>query len=285
MSDHRIADIMLSYNPCNPSTPSPPEFNDLSFRCFDFNRTDFDSLNANLESINWKQLCEVFLPEEFPELLTLVLLQICEICCPRKQLTSQGYSSSTKIASRKKRKIQCKLKEAKLNPTHYSSCKVSTFKLLLALEQKLLLAHANIHDAVNEDLQYREMQAVYKIHSNTKYFFSYAKKFSKQKHNISILFDENKNIATCPKQIANILQRQFNSVFSDPSKTEIESATFDSPPLPSPHVEEMIKFSKDDIMEAIDDIKPSARVLHAFWLKGGGGGILNSRRGIPIFYK
>ena len=100
--------------------------------------------------------------------------------------------------------------------------------LFQALERKLLLAHANIHDAVNKDLQYREMQAVNKIHSNPKYFFSYAKKFSKQKHNISMLFDENKNIATCPKKIANILQRQFNSVFSDPSKTEIESATFAS---------------------------------------------------------
>ena len=145
MSDHRIADIMLSYNPCNPSTPSPPDFNDVSFRCFDFNRTDFDSLNANLESINWKQLCELCLPEEFPELMTLVLLQICEICCPRKQLISQGYSSSTKIASRKKRKIQCKLKEAKLNPT----TPAARFQ---ALERKLLLAHANIHDAVNKDL-------------------------------------------------------------------------------------------------------------------------------------
>ena len=71
------------------------------------------------------------------------------------------------------------------------------------------------------------MQAVNKIHYNPKYFFSYAKKFSKQKHNISMLFDENKNIATCSKQITNILQRQFNSVFSDPSKTEIESVTFD----------------------------------------------------------
>ena len=130
MSDHRIADIMLSYNPCNPSTPSPPDLNDLSFRYFGFNRTDFDSVNANLESIKWKQWCELCLPEEFSELMTLVLLQICEICCPRKQSTSQGCSSSTKIASRKKRKIQCKLKEAKLNPPHFFSCKVSTFKLL-----------------------------------------------------------------------------------------------------------------------------------------------------------
>ena len=27
--DHRITDIMLSYNPCNPSTPSPPDFNNI----------------------------------------------------------------------------------------------------------------------------------------------------------------------------------------------------------------------------------------------------------------
>ena len=46
MSDHRIADIMLSYNQCNPSTPSPPDFNDVTFRCFDFNRTDFDSMQT-----------------------------------------------------------------------------------------------------------------------------------------------------------------------------------------------------------------------------------------------
>ena len=90
-----------------------------------------------------------------------------------------------------------------------------------------------------------------------------------------MLFDENKNIATCPNQIAIIIQRQFNSVFSDLSKTEIESATFNPPPLPSPHVEEMIQFSKEDIMEAIDDTKPSAAagsdeipvsLLHLIWL-------------------
>ena len=203
---------------------------------FWFHRTDFDSVNANLESINWKQLCELCLPEEFPELMTLVLLQICEICCPRKQLIFQVCSSSTKIASRKKRKIQCKLKEAKLNTTPPAA-------RFQALEHKLLLYQAKIHDAVNKDLQYREIQAVNKIHSNPRYFFSCAKKFSKQKHNISTAMDH--------------WTRQFNSVFSDPSKTEIESATFDPPPLPSPNVEERIEFSKDDIMEAIDDIKPS----------------------------
>ena len=202
-------------------------------------------------SINWQLLWDLCSSEEFPELMTLVLLQICEMCCPRKQSVLKGHSSSTRIASRKKRKIQYRFNEAKQNPT----TPVARFH---ALERKLLLAHADIHDAVNKDLQYREMQAVNKIHTNPKYFFSYAKKFSKQKHNILMLFDENNDIVSCPKQIGDVLQRQFNSVFSDPSKTKIESATFDQPPLKSPHFDELIEFSKEDIMEAIDEIKPSA---------------------------
>ena len=52
------------------------------------------------------------------------------------------------------------------------------------------------------------------------------------------------------------------SLFSDLLNTDIESATFDTPPLPSPRVEEMIEFSKEDIMEAIDYIKPSAAAGH-----------------------
>ena len=72
MSDHRISD------------------KDSSFRSFDFNNTDFDSINANLMSINWHLLWDFCSPEEFPELMTLVLLQICEMCCPQKQSVAKG---------------------------------------------------------------------------------------------------------------------------------------------------------------------------------------------------
>ena len=76
----------------------------------------------------------------------------------------------------------------------------------------------DIRDAIQSELLYKEQQAVDKVKDNPKYFYSYAKQFSKNKQNISMLFDENNNIRTDPKDIANLLQKQFTSVFSDPSK-------------------------------------------------------------------
>ena len=48
--------------------------------------------------------------------------------------------------------------------------------------------------------------AVGKVKSNPKYFYSYAKRFTKQKQTISMLFNSDNSICTNPKQIADILQ-------------------------------------------------------------------------------
>ena len=93
------------------------------------------------------------------------------------------------------------------------------------------MAHIDIRDAINQDLLYREQQAVSKVKENPKYFYSYAKKFSKKKSNISLLYDKNGNIKSDPKDIANLLQNQFLSVFSDPSKTYIDAASFPPPEI------------------------------------------------------
>ena len=78
-----------------------------------------------------------------------------------------------------------------------------------------------------------------------------------QKRSIPMLFNEAKRTCTNPEVIANILQRQFSSVFSDPSATNINDALFQSPSLQKPFIDDMLAFSVAD------------RVLHAFWLKGG----------------
>ncbi|MCP4459481.1 MAG: hypothetical protein GY816_15890, partial [Cytophagales bacterium] len=156
-----------------------------------------------------------------------------------------------RIPSRKKRKLELQLEEAKNNP-HSPPLHIE------ALQRKLALAHMDIRDAINQDLQYREQQAVSKVKDNPKYFYSYAKKFSKKKSNISMLFDENGTIKSNPKDIANLLQKQFLSVFSDPSKTRIDSASFHPPDIKHPFTDDMLEFSVSDIIEAIGDIKPNA---------------------------
>ena len=207
-----------------------------------------------MSSVDWKQLWELCDPDEFPELLTLVLLQICEIGCPKKLQPTRKRGSSVRKLSRKKRRIQRQLDKAKCN----SNAPVAHLE---ALERKLALVHADIRDSINDDLNYREQQAVNKLRSNPKYFYSYAKQFSRQKRGISMLFDDKKKPCTDPTKIANLLQKQFSSVFSDPSATNIDSALFEKPPILTPFDEEMLQFSVEDIIDAIDDIKPSAAAV------------------------
>ncbi|XP_063688434.1 uncharacterized protein LOC134821660 [Bolinopsis microptera] len=251
LSDHRRVEIFLSYNPCSPTHSDPPDFIDSSFRSLDFNKADFSSINDMLSSVDWAQLINLCDKEDFPELFTLITLQICQIGCPKKIPPKTQTRSSVRIPSRRKRKLQTQLEAAKINP-HSPPTQIES------LNRKLALAHMDIRDAINQDLLYREQQAVSKVKENPKYFYSYAKKFSKKKSNISMLFDGNGAIKSNPKDIANLLQNQFLSVFSDPSKTRIDSASFSPPPIKHPFTDDMLNFSVDDIIKAIEDIKPNA---------------------------
>ena len=80
--------------------------------------------------------------------------------------------------------------------------------------KNLALIHYSIRDAIVDENLFKEEQAVGKIKTNPKYFYSYAKRSSEQKQSISMLFDKDGNIHTKSKEIANILQDQFTSVFS-----------------------------------------------------------------------
>ena len=113
-------------------------------------------------------------------------------------------------------------------------------------------------DAINSDVLYREQQATGKVKRNPKYFCSYAKQCSKKKQNISMLIDEQNQIKTSSKEIADILQKQFTSVFSDPSKSDISAASFEPPQVRIPFTEESLDFTIEDIIEAIGEVRQNS---------------------------
>ena len=250
-SDHHKVEIFLSYNPCALVPPAPPDFTEESFRSLDFNKADFMKINNILSEIDWLQLIESCSIEDFPELFTLTLLQACQEGCPKKKPPKGNSSSSVQICSRKKRKLQTQLEAAK-NSVFCPQSKIES------LQRKIAMAHIDIRDAINENLLQREEQAAEKLKSNPKYFYSNAKKFSRKKTNINLLFDKDGNIKSNPKDIANLLQDQFSSVFSDPLKTDINAASFTPPPIKHPFSDDMLNFTEQDIIEAIVDIKPDA---------------------------
>ena len=251
LSDHKHVEVFLSYNPCSLTSPTLPDFSGSSFRNVDFNKNDFEELNVSLRIIDWEALSSICKEEEFPQLFTLILLQMCELYCPRKVSPRVQSASSTHIHSRKKRKLAKQLEDAKSN-ANCPQARIDSHR------RKVALAHLNIRNAINEDLLYHEQEAVSKVKENPKFFYSYAKKFSKKKSNITMLFDENGEIISNPNDIANLLQKQFLSVFSDPTKTTIDKATFPSPLIEHPLTDDILEFTNTDIIEAIDDVKPNA---------------------------
>ena len=68
------------------------------------------------------------------------------------------------------------------------------------------------------DITLQEKLAVTKVIENPKFFFSYGKRFSKQKSNVGPLYN-NDSLTNNPSGMANILQKQYDqSVFSDPNR-------------------------------------------------------------------
>ena len=77
-----------------------------------------------------------------------------------------------------------------------------------------------------------------------------------------MLFNRDKRTCTNPEEIANILQRQFISVFSDPSATNINDALFQAPSLEKPFNDGMLEFSVVDVVEAIDELQFKLNLCH-----------------------
>ena len=251
LSDHDLVEIYLSYNPCHPNVNTAPSFEAASFRSLDFMKADFTCMNADFQETDWDGLLQNYGIEGFPAVLTSTLLEICQKHCPLKLPPKRKGSTKMRILSRKKRKLQHKLTSALRDGTTSSD-------YVKRLEDSIALLHYDIKDTIIEERQYREKLAVGKVKSNPKYFYSYAKKFSRKKQSISMLFDENKNVCTEPGQIANILQKQFQSVFSDPQKADPSAAEFAKPHVERRLEEDDLVFSEIDVGKAIDDIKSDA---------------------------
>ena len=102
---------------------------------------------------------------------------------------------------------------------------------LLRLKEEVALLCYNIQEGIIEKLDKKEKSAVEAIKKNPKFFFSYAKQKQKTKSTIPVLRDEMGRLSSDPLTKAELLQRQYKKVFSDPTKAEVQQC-MQSPGLP-----------------------------------------------------
>ena len=200
--------------------------------------------------VDWKTLRSHCSFEEFPIVFTDTLLQICLICCPRKKI-SNGRPKALNALRRKKKRVLARynalLSKSHSNPEHVA-----------ALQSKLALICYEIKDEINKSLDRKEALALSRIKANPKYFFSYAKSLSKVKSSIIMLVTSDDSITNNPSKMADILQNQFTSVFSDPNAPNVKAPDFDVPSIKEQSNELGFYMTDEQAIAAIDKISSNA---------------------------
>ena len=257
LSDHNLVCAQLAFD-ARSNTPrghmqKPVE--DGTFFGLNLHKADMDSIAGELDKVDWEAL-KTTCPENdsgaaFAELIRAKTLEVCAMFTPKKsEQTVSPYqlSRNRKILNRKRRKLKCRQKSLKqVQPDS---------PRLRNIEDELSILAVKIRDAIEDDISSRERKAVECVKSNPRYFYSYAKKFSKLKSNIGPIKDGDGALHHEPEKMAQLLQEQFSSVFSNPENTDLKDTTNTLPKIPSSF--NSFEFNEDDIIEAINEIDPNS---------------------------
>ena len=115
---------------------------------------------------------------------------------------------------------------------------------VLEIEKKLMKSY-------KEETSYEEKKAVDAIKKNPKYFYRYARRFSKARSNIGPLLDEQGELVSDSYAMANLLMNQYSKMFSN--SINVDASTSDHNISHSVICD--LTFDKMDLIEAIDELK------------------------------
>ena len=118
-----------------------------------------------------------------------------------------------KSLTRKKRKLNARLNA--LRQHQPSSPYIQ--ELIEKLRDDLAVIQLQIKDSIFAQQKFKESKVLDSIKDNPRCFFSYAKQKSKVKSSVGPLIDKHGVFQTSSKSMADLLQSQFTSVFSDPN--------------------------------------------------------------------
>ena len=108
-----------------------------------------------------------------------------------------------------------------------------------------------LQKSYRESEEYMEDRAVEAIKDNPKYFYKYTKKRSKCTTKIGPLLNELGHLTNNSKEMAELLSKQYSSVFSKPTSVN-------DPPTEAATKLSDIQFTKDDMESVIDELSCTA---------------------------
>ena len=256
-SDHYLIDGKINYkstvcvkekNTDIPNKISTTNFDQLNFFS---EKIDWKKMNEELQRFDWRGEFRGLPPEEMLAGFLYNCFSVCEKYIPQKRKTFK--STPSKIP--RDRKMLMRNRKRKLNTitkVRSSSRKAKLLDEVRTIEKSLKSSY-EIDQAENEH------KAILAISRNSKYFYSYAKKFSRIKTAIGPLLDSARKLVVCPSKMAEILRRQYDAVFSDPIEPMMLSTDiFDKTDNIENPVLLDISFEPADIEDAIDELSPNS---------------------------
>ena len=258
LSDHNLVEITLKYNPALGAKvhDSLPKWDPHSFRGRNLDSADYEKMNGDFHEVDWDRMLSQCEEEHDGDkdgsyFVHQLRQSVLETCISHSELkktpTARKVSKNKRVLIRQKKKLKARIKALKLkNP-------LST--RIQKLENELFVIHVKLKDIILADLAAQEQRALDTIKSCSKYFYSYAKRFSKVKSDIGPLMDVNGRLTNESKPKADILAGQYSNVFSDSaSKSKVVPPLVENPP----HCLSNIDLTVSDIQNAIDEIRPNA---------------------------
>ena len=257
LSDHNLVEVVMKYNPLKGTKAHViPKWDPHSFRGRNLVTAEFDNMNDDLSKVDWSSMmtkCEEDYDGDkdgshFVHLLRNTVLETCiSNTEPKKSGPVNKGSRNKRILIRRKKKLKARLLALKSKNPQSEKIK--------KLENELFLLHVQLKDVIFSELAGEEQRALDSIRVNPKFFYSYAKRFSKVRCNVGPLIGGDGCLTNNPSSMADILQTQYNSVFSDPANPNKVI-----PPLVEdlPQCITDISLTVENVEEAIDDIRANA---------------------------
>ena len=251
VSDHYLMTTSTMYNipqSINEEPDTNPDEECKSFRSLNFfNETiNWDALSKELDNHNWQLEFRKLSPTEMMTSFSSVCLDISSKWIP----TRPPKQSHSKIPNQRRSLMRRRtILKKQYVPNRSELRRISILKQLTAIEKELQKSHSNRRlDA--------EAKAIEKIKTNPKFFFTFARRYSKVKVKVGPLINNAKKLTTAPQEMAEILSEQYSSVFSTPKDEDTpQEANTDDLNIPSLN---RINFSDSELAEAINDLASNA---------------------------
>ena len=214
ISDHCLIEGYCKYNTSKankttekdktqPNKEKPPSLNEFNFYSSDIS---WENIYQKFNDFDWKKQLDGKESSEMLEIILSVCYNIVKDMVPKKV---KRRNQKSRIPRERKNLMR---RRARIN--RQLANKINSSKRH-RLEKECIDIEMKLQSSYRNESKEREKRACEAIKVNSKYFFSYAKTYSRVKIGIGPLLDAANNIISCPLKIANILSDQYNS--PDPS--------------------------------------------------------------------